>query len=168
MNALTLCDLIEKEKLNGSNLLDCHRNLRIILKYEEKLQLTEEPLPDHPAANATPEQVVAYQTLFAEQENVALLMLASMTPELQKDMDDRTTYDMINGRATRDVEDCREECAFQKCRSKSAYDHRWRSEKEVLDKGKRKPKERKKVPPPPKKESVAKDGECFHCEKMGH
>lgn len=54
MNALTLCSLIEKEKLNGSNFLDWRRNLRIILKYEEKLGTIETPLPDPPAANATP------------------------------------------------------------------------------------------------------------------
>nr|GEU71297.1 zinc finger, CCHC-type [Tanacetum cinerariifolium] len=26
----------------------------------------------------------------------------------------------------------------------------------------------KKVPPPPKKESIAKDAECFHCRKIRH
>nr|GFA58008.1 zinc finger, CCHC-type [Tanacetum cinerariifolium] len=35
-------------------------------------------------------------------------------------------------------------------------------------KGKGMSKGRKKVPPPPKKESIAKDAECFHCRKTRH
>ncbi|GKA33668.1 zinc finger BED domain-containing protein RICESLEEPER 2-like protein [Tanacetum coccineum] len=50
----------------------------------------------------------------------------------------------------------------------SAYDQRWRCEKEILEKGKGKFKDRKKVPSPPKKESVGKDAECFHSGKIGH
>ncbi|PWA95798.1 zinc finger, CCHC-type [Artemisia annua] len=44
-------------------------NLRIILKYEEKLGHIETPLPDPPAENATPEQLVAYQNQFVEQKD---------------------------------------------------------------------------------------------------
>ncbi|PWA75303.1 hypothetical protein CTI12_AA235060 [Artemisia annua] len=72
-----------------------HRNLRIILKYEGKLDLIETPLPIPPAVDAPAAQAEAYQKLFGEQEKIALLMLASMTLELQKDMEDCTTYDML-------------------------------------------------------------------------
>ena len=60
VNQNTLRSLLEKEKLNGSNFLDWHRNLRIVLKYEGKLKAIEEPLPDAPAENATASQQNAY------------------------------------------------------------------------------------------------------------
>ncbi|GJR84754.1 zinc finger, CCHC-type containing protein [Tanacetum coccineum] len=40
--------------------------------------------------------------------------------------------------------------------------------KKSWKKGKGKSKDRKNVFPPLKKESVAKDAECFHCGKIGH
>ncbi|GJT05953.1 hypothetical protein Tco_0840415, partial [Tanacetum coccineum] len=96
INALTLRSLIEKEKLNRSNFLDWHRNLRITLKYKEKLHHIDSPLLDSPAENANPEQVVAYQALLAEKDKVVLLMLACMTHEHQKEMKNFNAYDMIN------------------------------------------------------------------------
>nr|GEW61503.1 zinc finger, CCHC-type [Tanacetum cinerariifolium] len=62
-NALTLRSLTEKEKLNGTNFLDWHRNLRIILEYERKLTLIKEPLPNPSTENAPVEAVNAYQEL---------------------------------------------------------------------------------------------------------
>ncbi|GJZ16338.1 hypothetical protein Tco_0552015 [Tanacetum coccineum] len=71
MDALTLRSLIKKEKINGSNFLDRHQNLRITLKYEGKLHHIDTPLHNPHAANATHEQ-------------------------LQKEMDDRIAFDMID------------------------------------------------------------------------
>ncbi|XP_071705442.1 uncharacterized protein [Rutidosis leptorrhynchoides] len=95
VNQNTLRSLLEKEKLNGSNFLDWYRNLRIVLKYEGKLNKIEEPLPEAPPETATAAQKNAYQKLFDEQEKIALIMLASMTSDLQKEMEDRTAYDMM-------------------------------------------------------------------------
>ncbi|GKD95175.1 hypothetical protein Tco_1375012 [Tanacetum coccineum] len=47
--------------------------MRITLKYEGKLHHIDSPFPNPFVANATPEQVAAYQTLFAEEEKFALL-----------------------------------------------------------------------------------------------
>ncbi|GJU59071.1 hypothetical protein Tco_1236837 [Tanacetum coccineum] len=58
INALTLCHLIEKEKLNGSNFHDLHKNLRITLKYEGKLHHIDSPFPDAPVVNVTLVQVM--------------------------------------------------------------------------------------------------------------
>ena len=92
VNQNTLHSLLEKEKLNGSNFLDWHRNLIIVLKYEGKLKAIGEPLPDASAENMTASQQNAYRKLFDEQEKVAIIMLMSMTPDLQKEMEDRTAY----------------------------------------------------------------------------
>nr|GEU49410.1 hypothetical protein [Tanacetum cinerariifolium] len=90
---------------------------RITLKYEGKLHYIDSPFPNPFVVNATPEQVVAYQTLFAEEEKFALNVPSkSVVPSLH----------MIRDRGVK---------------------------KKSLKKGKRKSKERKKVPPPSKKES---------------
>ncbi|GJW42452.1 hypothetical protein Tco_0071251 [Tanacetum coccineum] len=93
MNAITLRSTIENEKLNESNFLNWYINLRITFKYEGNLHNMDSPLPNH---HATPEQIIAYQALFAGEEKVALLMLACMTPDLQKEMDNCTAFDMTN------------------------------------------------------------------------
>ena len=52
-NNLSLRSLLEKDKLNGSNFLDWHRNLRIVLRHEEKLHVIENPLEDEPPETAS-------------------------------------------------------------------------------------------------------------------
>ncbi|GKD32252.1 hypothetical protein Tco_1243030 [Tanacetum coccineum] len=96
INTLTLCSLIEKDKLIGTNFLDWHRNLRITLKYEGKFHRTDSPLSDPPAMDATPEHFTTYQYLLVEKDKVALLILTCMTPELQKEMENHNAYDMNN------------------------------------------------------------------------
>ncbi|GKB93722.1 hypothetical protein Tco_0979859 [Tanacetum coccineum] len=45
--------ILEKEKLNDSTFLDWYRNLRIVLRNEQKLHHLEEALPEAPPATAT-------------------------------------------------------------------------------------------------------------------
>ncbi|GJS32961.1 hypothetical protein Tco_0531343 [Tanacetum coccineum] len=62
-------------------------NLRITLKYEGKLHHIDSPLLEPHVATATSEHVAPYHALLAQQDKVVLLMLACMTPELYKDME---------------------------------------------------------------------------------
>ncbi|GJY35578.1 hypothetical protein Tco_0420956, partial [Tanacetum coccineum] len=87
MNALTLPSLIEKEKLNGTNFLDCHRNLRIIVKYEEKLDTIETHLPKSPTTESPPDQVSAYQYKFDEKKKITLLMYINSDEGIHVDED---------------------------------------------------------------------------------
>lgn len=87
--------ILEKEKLNGSNFIDWYRNLWIVVKAERKLHHLEEALLEAPAATATATVRNAYTKQFNEQMEVACLMLASMTPELQKNLEDYNAYDML-------------------------------------------------------------------------
>jgi len=48
----TLCSILEKDKLNGTNYADCIRNLRIVLSAEKKEEILDTPLPEAPANNA--------------------------------------------------------------------------------------------------------------------
>nr|GEV63626.1 hypothetical protein [Tanacetum cinerariifolium] len=71
-------------------------NLRITFKYEGKLHRTDSPLFEPPAMDATPEHFTTYQDLLVEQDNVVLLILTCMIPELQKEMKNCNAYDMNN------------------------------------------------------------------------
>ena len=95
MHTLSLRSLLEKEKLTGPNFLDWYRNLRIVLKHEKKSHAIENPLPEPPAATAANSVRVAYNKQKDEQEEVALLMLATMSSELQKCMETRNAFDML-------------------------------------------------------------------------
>ena len=95
MNNSSIRSILEKEKLNGNNFLDWYRNLRIVLKAEQKFYHLEEPLPEAPAANATAAVRNAHQRRSNEQQEVACLMLASMIPELQKNLENFSAFDML-------------------------------------------------------------------------
>ncbi|KAG8498488.1 hypothetical protein CXB51_005003 [Gossypium anomalum] len=86
-NTLLLRSVLAKDKLNGLNFLDWFRNLRIVLKQEQKLYVIEKPLPDEPPANASRADKDAYKKHLDEMVDVGCLMLATMNPELQKQHD---------------------------------------------------------------------------------
>ncbi|PWA51212.1 zinc finger, CCHC-type [Artemisia annua] len=95
MNNSSIRSILEKEKLNGNNFLDWYRNLRIVLRAEQKFYHLEEALPEAPAANATAAVRKAYTRRCNEQQEVACLMLASMIPELQKNLENLAAFDML-------------------------------------------------------------------------
>ncbi|KAK8593024.1 hypothetical protein V6N12_045113 [Hibiscus sabdariffa] len=83
-NTISLRSLLEKEKLNGINFLDWFRNLRIVLKQERKEYFIEEPVPNDPGANASRADKDKFKKHVDDMVDVGCLMLATMTPELQK------------------------------------------------------------------------------------
>ncbi|GJT85316.1 hypothetical protein Tco_1067033 [Tanacetum coccineum] len=85
MNALPRRSLIEKEKLNGTNFLDWHE-LEDYSSMKESWTSLRHP----------------FLTLL-----LMMLLLLSMTHELQKDMEDRTAYNMLCKLKTSDGEDKR-------------------------------------------------------------
>ncbi|KAG8490824.1 hypothetical protein CXB51_013933 [Gossypium anomalum] len=94
-NILSLQSVLEKDKLNGLNFLNWFRNLRIVLKQEQKLYAIEKPLSDEPPTNASRADKDAYKKHLDEMVDVGCLMLATMNPELQKQHEDMVAYDMI-------------------------------------------------------------------------
>jgi hypothetical protein len=87
--------IVEKDKLNGTNFLDWYRNLRIVLKIEKKEHVIETPLPEEPGENATIAARTTYGRLKDVSQELACVMLASMTPELQKQFEFMEAYDMV-------------------------------------------------------------------------
>ena len=58
--------------------------MRFILKYEKKLKVLEYALPNDSARNATNAQREAFERKKNDSNDVTYLMLATMSPELQK------------------------------------------------------------------------------------
>ena len=73
----SLRSVLEKDKLNGPNFLDWARNLRIVLRQEQKLEAIEKPLPEAPDRNATAAIREAYEKAKTNSNDVTCLMLAT-------------------------------------------------------------------------------------------
>ncbi|KAK8559183.1 hypothetical protein V6N12_042465 [Hibiscus sabdariffa] len=71
------------------------RNLRIVLKQERKEYVIEEPIPDEPVANAPRADKDKFKKPLDDILDVSCLMLATMTPELQKQRGDMVIYEII-------------------------------------------------------------------------
>ncbi|CAD6242832.1 unnamed protein product [Miscanthus lutarioriparius] len=57
----TLCSILEKDKLNGTNYADWIRSLRIVLRAEKKEDILDTPLPIEPTDNAPATEKNAYK-----------------------------------------------------------------------------------------------------------
>ena len=87
--------MFDREKLNGSNFNDWYRQLRIVLRVEELTDVLEAQLADDPGVDATPQQRAQYRAEYKRYNQVACLMLGSMVPDLQKQFELYSPYDMI-------------------------------------------------------------------------
>ena len=61
-----LKSILEKDKLNGTNLTTRYTNLRIVLNHDKKEHVLEDPLPKEPADNANTTTKNAYRKLVDE------------------------------------------------------------------------------------------------------
>ena len=82
-NTFSLRSSLEKDKLNGSNFLEWYRNLRIVLRQEDKDYVLTRVLPERPRSNASITDKNAWDKHSSDVNEVCCLMLATMSPELQ-------------------------------------------------------------------------------------
>ncbi|KAJ9541849.1 hypothetical protein OSB04_028355 [Centaurea solstitialis] len=94
-NNLSLRSILEKDKLTGSNFFDWERNLMIVLRHERKWYVLEEPLGEAPPATAPAAARNAHKKHSDDLLDVACLMLATMSPDLQAGLINTNAYDMI-------------------------------------------------------------------------
>nr|GEV66740.1 hypothetical protein [Tanacetum cinerariifolium] len=87
-NNSTIRSILLAKKLTGSNFTNWYRNLRIVLMYKKNLKFVEQPIGPalDPEAADTNTIDSYYESVTLEQE-VACLMLSSMSPELQRTME---------------------------------------------------------------------------------
>ena len=76
--------ILQNHILNGMNFLDWERNLKLVLRMENKLDVIETPLPLPLPPNARQNEINARDRIIATSTEVTCLMLGSMVPELHK------------------------------------------------------------------------------------
>jgi hypothetical protein len=87
--------LLEKEKLNGANFMDWYRNLRIVLRQEKIEYVLTEPYPDDLPTGLIAIDRRAHEKHCDDVLNISCLILATMSPDLQKQYEHVDAYTMI-------------------------------------------------------------------------
>ena len=90
----SLKSILEKDKLNNTNFVDWYRNLKIVLKAENKLYVLTTNALDELAGNTNTVAYRAYAKHFDDSTRVSCLMLACMVPELQRTMEHMAALEM--------------------------------------------------------------------------
>ncbi|GJU30265.1 hypothetical protein Tco_1173854 [Tanacetum coccineum] len=89
----------EKQKLTGSNFMDWYHNLRIGLSVEDKLPFLEQPIPAMPVLptrQVLPSDVLTTHSAWVKaSKEIVGLMLMTMEPYIQKNLEQLGAYDML-------------------------------------------------------------------------
>nr|GEW45221.1 putative retrotransposon protein [Tanacetum cinerariifolium] len=89
----------EKQKLTGPNFIDWYRQLRIVLSIEDRLDYLEQPIPPAPVAHAgqhvAPEILTAHNAWIKGSKEIAGLMLMTMKPEIQQNLEPLQAHEML-------------------------------------------------------------------------
>ncbi|GKC31429.1 hypothetical protein Tco_1038723 [Tanacetum coccineum] len=107
-NNTTIRSILQQEN-TGPNFTNWYQNLRIVLRSEGKLAHLEQPLIPLPLPVAPQAVRDTYEVLFDAQNEVACLMLGSMSPELQRVLENYKAYDMIQELRTMFEEQAKQE-----------------------------------------------------------
>lgn len=83
LSSFALRSILEKDKLSGTNFTNWYRNLRIVLKQENKEHVLDNPIPTEPGDNESAAARAAYRRARDESTEISSLMLAHMEPDLQ-------------------------------------------------------------------------------------
>ena len=75
--------------------MDGHQNVKIILKQEKKLYIFENPVPNAPAKDVEEEVRNEHQRHVNDNDQAVYVMLASMSPELQRQHENMDAHTMI-------------------------------------------------------------------------
>ena len=81
---VNLRSILETNKLTGSNYIDWFRNIKIILRGEKLAYIMETPVPPVPATNAPAQEHAVHRKHSEDMDVVCCIMLALMSPDLQK------------------------------------------------------------------------------------
>nr|GFB21103.1 hypothetical protein [Tanacetum cinerariifolium] len=126
-NNMTIRSILLAEKPTGLNFTNWYHNIRIVLMYEKKIKFVEQPTGPAPDLETTDHDTIDkyYETVNLEQE-VAYLMLSSMSPDLQRTLEKYNENDMLKELKTMFKEKAKHELfeivkAFYACKQKKGY-----------------------------------------------
>ncbi|GJZ55854.1 putative reverse transcriptase domain-containing protein [Tanacetum coccineum] len=95
-NNTTIRSILPAKKLTGLNFTNWYRNLRMFLRYEEKMNFVEQPIGPAPDPKTTdPDTIDKYYESFNLKQEVACLTLSSMSPDLQRTLEKYNAFNMI-------------------------------------------------------------------------
>nr|GEU96013.1 zinc finger, CCHC-type [Tanacetum cinerariifolium] len=81
----------KKQKLTGPNFIDWYRQLRIVLSMKDKLNYLEQPIPTVLVAlegqQVAPKIIAAHTAWIKGSKEIAGLMLMTMKPEIQRNLE---------------------------------------------------------------------------------
>ncbi|GJY18623.1 zinc finger, CCHC-type containing protein [Tanacetum coccineum] len=119
---LTIRSILLAEKLIGSDFTNWYRNLRIVLRYEKKIKFVEQPTGHAPYLEmADPDTIDKYYENVNLEQEVACLILSSMSLDLQMTLEKYNAYDMLKELKTVFKEQAKQELfetvkAFHACK----------------------------------------------------
>ncbi|GJT04791.1 retrotransposon protein, putative, ty1-copia subclass [Tanacetum coccineum] len=89
----SLLSVLGRERLTGPNYMDWMRNLRFTLRYENKEYVLDEQIPTIDD-DSTQEEIEAHQKHYDDANKVSCIMASSMSPELQKTIENTWAYEI--------------------------------------------------------------------------
>nr|GEW15372.1 zinc finger, CCHC-type [Tanacetum cinerariifolium] len=85
--------------MTGPNSIDWYRQLRIVLSIDDKLNYLEKPIPPAPVApsgqHVAPEILAAHTAWIKRSKEIARLMLMTMEPEIQQNLENLHAHEML-------------------------------------------------------------------------
>ncbi|GKB46530.1 hypothetical protein Tco_0897283 [Tanacetum coccineum] len=89
----------EKQKLTRPNFIDWYQQLKTVLSIEDKLNYLAQPLPPAPVAldgqQVAPKIIAAHTAWIKGSKEIVRLMLMTMEPEIQQNLENLHTYEML-------------------------------------------------------------------------
>ncbi|KAL7600497.1 hypothetical protein Lser_V15G27033 [Lactuca serriola] len=90
----SLLNICSKVVMDGSNYNDWMCNIKMVLRFEDKEYVLEKELKELDESKATPEEYAAYKKHYDDATKVACIMVATMSPELQRYYEDYWPFEM--------------------------------------------------------------------------
>ncbi|GKA45588.1 retrotransposon protein, putative, ty1-copia subclass [Tanacetum coccineum] len=182
--------MFEREKLSGNNFNDWFRQLKLVLRVEKKMYVIEQPLPAAPAADSQAQVLSQWNAVYDAYNEVACLILGSMTPELHRQFENSSPYDMIKelksmfekqaGVERFDLIQTFHACKQEEGKPVAAYVIQMKGyvdqlerlgymlPQDLIEKDKQVYIPKPKNPKPSAKEHPTKDDTCHHCKEVGN
>ncbi|GJT93156.1 retrotransposon protein, putative, ty1-copia subclass [Tanacetum coccineum] len=87
--------MLKKHQLTGPNFNEWLRSLKLVVRTEKFQDVFETPLPPAPAASADNQALADWNALFDRHNEVACLMLGTMSPKLYHQFENKSSQEMI-------------------------------------------------------------------------
>ncbi|GKA51706.1 retrotransposon protein, putative, ty1-copia subclass [Tanacetum coccineum] len=87
--------MFERENLSGLNFNDWFRSPKMVLRVEKKLSVIEQPISLALPGDSTDQVLAQWNAVYDAHNEVACLMLGTMTPELHRQFKNSSPYEML-------------------------------------------------------------------------